>query len=74
LNGKAWGVLCVAAGLTMSVAGWKLMKSAELPEGTTGFSGVAPNRRGLTILAGNVLLIAGLILAAIIGSFFFIGG
>ena len=74
MNSKTWGALCVVLGLALAAAGWKLLKSAEHPEGTTGFSGIAPNRRGLTILAGNVLLIAGLILAAIVGSFFFIGG
>jgi hypothetical protein len=74
LNGKAWGGLCVVAGLALAAAGWKLMKSAELPEGTTGFTGVAPSRRGLTIFAGNALLIVGLVLAVIVSSFFFIGG
>lgn len=74
MNGKAWGAVCLTAGLSLSVAGWKLLKAQELPPGTTGFSGVTPNRRGLAIAAGYGLLVVGLILAALISSFFFIGG
>jgi hypothetical protein len=74
LNGKAWGAVFVVVGLSLAACGWKLMKAAELPEGTTGFTGVGPNRRGLVLFAGNALLIVGLILAVLISSFFFIGG
>jgi len=74
LSGKIWGSVCVVLGLALAAGGWKVIKAAEPPEGTTGFSGVAPNRRGLALFAGNVMLIVGLILAALISSFFFIGG
>ena len=58
----------------MAFAGYKLTRSQEQPEGTTGFEGVGPNRRGLVMLLGNGLLMLGLVLAVIISSFFFIGG
>lgn len=74
MSGRVWGAVCVVGGLSMAAAGYKLVRSQELPEGTTGFQGVAPNRRGLAALAGYGLLMLGLILAVIISSFFFIGG
>lgn len=74
MNGRAWGAVCVAAGLGLAVGGWKLVSSQEHPAGTSGFEGAAPNRRGLAIAAGYGMLVFGLILAVIVSSFFFIGG
>ena len=74
MTGRAWGCVFVVGGLALAAGGWKLIKSQEHPEGTTGFEGVAPNRRGLVIMAGYGALILGLILALLISSFFFIGG
>lgn len=75
MNGKVWGAVFLIGGLSMAAAGWKLLKAAELPPGAAGFSSfVTPGKRGLIQLAGNGLLILGLILAFIISSFFFVGG
>lgn len=74
MNGKAWGCVFAVGGLALAAAGWKLIKSQDLPEGAAGFEGVGLSRRGLVILAGYFLLMFGLVLAVIISSFFFIGG
>ncbi|HEX4047346.1 MAG TPA: hypothetical protein VH309_05905 [Elusimicrobiota bacterium] len=74
MNGKAGGAACVVAGLGLAAAGWRLIKSQEHPESTTGFEGPGLNRRGALMLLGNVLLGLGLVIAVIISSFFFIGG
>lgn len=74
MNGKAWGAVCVVAGLGLAFAGHKLTRSQEPPPGATGFEGVGVTRRGWVILAGNGLLMLGLVLAVIVSSFFFIGG
>ena len=74
MNGKAWGVVCVVAGLSTAYGGYKLIQSQEHPPGTAGFEGPGLNRRGLLMLVGNACLGLGLILAVIISSFFFIGG
>jgi hypothetical protein len=74
VSGKAWGAACVLAGLALAAGGWKVLKSQEHPPGTTGFEGLAPNRRGLALAAGYGMLILGLVLSVLIGSFFFIGG
>lgn len=74
MSGKAWGSVCAAAGLGLACAGWRLIRSQELPEGATGFSGPGLDARGLRVMLGNALLVFGLILAFIVSSFFFIGG
>jgi hypothetical protein len=74
MNGKAWGAVCVVAGLSAAFGGYKLIRSQEHPAGTTGFEGPALNRRGVLMVIGDILLGLGLVLAVIISSFFFIGG
>lgn len=74
MSGHLWGAVCVVAGLAMAFAGYRLTRSQERPEGSTGFEGVGVTRRGWVILAGNALLMLGLVIAVIISSFFFIGG
>jgi hypothetical protein len=74
MSGKAWGGICIFAGLSLAYGGWRLVKSQEHPAGTTGFEGPGLNGRGCIMMAGSALLVLGLILAIIISSFFFIGG
>ena len=71
---RVWGSACVLAGLGLAFGGWRLLKAQEPPPDATGFEGVGLGRRGLKTLAGNLLLVAGLILAVLIGPLFFIGG
>ncbi len=74
MSGKAWGAVCVAGGLGLAFAGWRLAAAQRHPEGTTGFEGPGLNARGLKGMAGGLLMVLGLVLAVLIGPIFFIGG
>ena len=68
------GTALAAAGLATAYAGWRVIRSQEHPPGTTGFEGPGLNARGWKMLAGELLLVGGLILAAVIGPMLILGG
>ncbi|MDX6771065.1 MAG: hypothetical protein SF051_16155 [Elusimicrobiota bacterium] len=67
----ALAALCFGAGLLVCYAGWRLHKSQELPEGTTGFFRIWSPRVWLGLLS-YLLIFIGLMLCFIYTPMFWI--
>lgn len=67
----AGAALCLLAGLAAAYGGWRLLKSLELPPGTTIFLRIWSPRIWLTLL-GYLLLFLGLMLCFIYAPMFWI--
>lgn len=71
-HGIPIGISLLISGAGVAYLGYRIEKSQEHPEGTTGFEGPGLNRRGLIMLLGSTLMIVGLILAMIMAPMMFI--
>jgi hypothetical protein len=62
---KLYALLCFIAGGSLAWVGWKILRPYDRPPQATGFSGPTFSRHLFIGLAGNVLLILGIVIAVL---------
>jgi len=62
---KLYALLCFIAGGSLKWVGWKTLRPYDRPPQATGFSGPTFRRHLFIGLAGNVVLILGIVIAVL---------